>query len=66
MASIFAKETRDADLLKLDKKYPQYGFAKHKGYGTKFHREKILEYGPCPEHRLSFLRNLLGSKISKP
>ena len=38
--------------------YPQYGFEKHKGYGTKFHREMILEYGECPLHRKTFLRKL--------
>lgn len=53
-ASIFAKVTRDRWLKLLDKKYPQYGFAKHKGYGTKAHISAINEYGPCPEHRLSF------------
>jgi len=53
-ASIVAKVTRDRLMLKLDKKYPQYGFAQHKGYGTIQHREMLLRYGPCPVHRRSF------------
>lgn len=61
-ASILAKVTRDRLLLEYDKKYPQYNFKKHKGYGTKEHRELILKYGPCPIHRMSFLKNLLGDK----
>ena len=58
-ASILAKVTRDRLLLEYDEKYPQYGFAKHKGYGTKEHTEAIKAYGPCEIHRLSFLKNLL-------
>ncbi len=58
-ASILAKVSRDRYLEELDKKYPEYGFAKHKGYGTKQHREALLEYGPCPEHRMSFLTKIL-------
>lgn len=57
-ASILAKVSRDRTLYELDKLYPQYGFAKHKGYGTKAHCEAILQYGPCPAHRPSFLRKL--------
>jgi ribonuclease HII len=53
-ASILAKVTRDRLMIKLDKKYPQYGFARHKGYGTKFHQKAIKKYGPCPIHRRSF------------
>ncbi len=53
-ASIIAKVSRDWLMLKEDKKYPQYEFARHKGYGTKIHLEKIKEFGPCPLHRLSF------------
>mgnify|MGYP003533932351 FL=1 len=41
-------------------KYPEYGFEKHKGYGTKQHREALLKYGPCPVHRMSFLKKILG------
>lgn len=59
-ASIIAKVTRDHYMRELDEKYPQYGFAKHKGYGTAEHIAAIREYGPCPEHRLSFLKNILG------
>ena len=58
-ASILAKVARDRYLDELDKKYPMYGFAKHKGYGTKAHRDALLEYGPCPEHRMSFLTKIL-------
>ena len=61
-ASILAKVERDRDCLALDKLYPQYGFAAHKGYATKAHREAILKYGPCPAHRPCFLRKLLGEK----
>lgn len=61
-ASILAKVSRDRYLLELDKQYPRYQFAKHKGYGTKLHSELILKYGPCPVHRKSFLRKLLGEK----
>ena len=57
-ASILAKVARDHDLLELDKQYPQYLFAKHKGYPTKLHVEKLLEHGPCPEHRQSFLTKI--------
>lgn len=59
-ASILAKVSRDRLLLEYDKKYPQYQFAKHKGYGTKLHTDLIKEYGPCEIHRLSFLKNILG------
>ena len=59
-ASILAKVTRDRMCYVLDEKYPQHGFAKHKGYATKEHREAILKYGPCPEHRQLFLRKLLN------
>lgn len=53
-ASIIAKVSRDQYMKELDEKWPQYGFAKHKGYGTKFHLQAIEKWGPCPEHRLSF------------
>ena len=53
-ASIIAKVSRDWLMLEADKKYPEYEFARHKGYGTKRHLEKIKEFGPCPLHRLSF------------
>ena len=57
-ASILAKVTRDKLMCELDKEYPEYGFAKHKGYGTKAHIEAIKKYGPCIYHRLSFLKFL--------
>ncbi|MDE6020103.1 MAG: ribonuclease HII [Ruminococcus sp.] len=57
-ASILAKVARDKKLRELDEIYPEYGFAKHKGYGTKAHYEAILKYGPCPVHRMSFLKKL--------
>ena len=59
-ASVLAKVARDRDCMELDKLYPRYGFAVHKGYGTKAHFDKIVEYGPCPYHRLSFLKKKLG------
>ncbi|MDD4901009.1 MAG: ribonuclease HII [Patescibacteria group bacterium] len=55
-ASIIAKVTRDRMMLEMDKLYPDYGFLKHKGYGTKEHLEKLKQFGPCPIHRLSFNR----------
>lgn len=63
-ASILAKVARDRFLKEvLAVEYPQYMFEKHKGYGTKLHFEKIAEFGPCPEHRLSFLRKKFGDSI---
>ncbi len=59
-ASILAKVSRDRLMYEYDSRYPEYCFAKHKGYGTKLHREKILEHGPCKIHRPSFLKKLLG------
>ncbi|HEY1042016.1 MAG TPA: ribonuclease HII [Candidatus Paceibacterota bacterium] len=59
LASVAAKVTRDRYMQKLDATYPLYGFAVHKGYGTKVHREAIREHGPCEAHRKSFLRNVL-------
>lgn len=57
-ASILAKVTRDRLLIEMDKAYPEYGFAKHKGYPTKAHYAAIAEHGISPEHRRSFLKNL--------
>ena len=57
-ASILAKVSRDRLLRQLDEAHPEYGFAKHKGYGTKAHYEAIRKYGLLPEHRRSFLKNL--------
>lgn len=53
-ASVIAKVTRDKLMEKLDKKFPDYGFGKHKGYGTKFHIQAIKTFGPCKIHRRSF------------
>lgn len=53
-ASILAKTARDSDCLRLERLYPGYGFAKHKGYPTKDHVEALARLGPCPEHRRSF------------
>ena len=53
-ASILAKTSRDAVMVKLDSIYPRYEFARHKGYGTEIHREKLREFGPCSEHRQTF------------
>ena len=53
-ASIIAKVTRDREMIELDAKYPQYGFAKHKGYITTVHTAALAQHGPCAEHRTSF------------
>lgn len=58
-ASILAKVSRDRLMYEYAKEYPQYAFDKHKGYGTKVHKAALLEYGPCPYHRMSFLRKIL-------
>lgn len=57
-ASILAKVSRDRFMLEMDKQYPEYCFAKHKGYGTKLHYEKIREFGPSDIHRLTFLKKM--------
>ncbi len=57
-ASILAKVTRDRCMLEMAERYPQYGFEKHKGYGTKAHYAALRELGPCPIHRMSFLRKM--------
>ena len=59
-ASIVAKVARDRYMVELDEKYPMYGFARNKGYGTAEHIAALREYGPCPEHRRSFIRGILG------
>ena len=55
-ASILAKVTRDRQCMALDEQYPAYGFKGHKGYPTKAHMQKVVELGPCPEHRKTFLK----------
>ena len=62
-ASILAKVARDRAMAVLDAEYPQYAFAKHKGYPTRLHRERILQYGPCPAHRRTFLKKLLSGEM---
>lgn len=59
-ASIVAKVTRDRYMVELDKKYPMYGFARNKGYGTAEHIAALKQYGPCPEHRRSFIGKFVG------
>ena len=54
-ASIIAKVSRDRQMEELEKLYPGYGFAKHKGYGTAQHIAALKAFGPCPEHRRSFI-----------
>ena len=61
-ASILAKVTRDDYMLQAEKEYPGYGFAVHKGYGTKAHYAALAEKGPCEIHRLTFLKKLYGTK----
>lgn len=58
-ASVLAKVSRDRLMLELDSLYPEYQFAKHKGYGTALHVELLRKYGPCPIHRRSFLTKIL-------
>ena len=58
-ASILAKVTRDRIMEEMDARYPEYGFAKHKGYGTKDHMDAIRAYGPCPIHRRSFITKIV-------
>lgn len=70
-ASVLAKVTRDRIMSELDGKYPEYGFAKHKGYPTPAHKLAVYEFGPCPEHRRSFLsflerdRDRLEAKLAE-
>lgn len=59
-ASILAKTARDRFMIEMDALYPQYGFAVHKGYGTRAHLQALEEFGPCPLHRRTFLRRILS------
>ena len=61
-ASILAKVTRDDVMQEMAESYPQYSFEVHKGYGTKAHYEALAQYGPCPIHRMTFLKKLYGTK----
>ena len=58
-ASILAKVTRDRMMMEYDQIYPEYGFAKHKGYGTAAHSAALKEYGPCPIHRRTFIKKFV-------
>ncbi|GHU87641.1 ribonuclease HII [Clostridia bacterium] len=58
-ASILAKVSRDTYMRELARQYPEYGFELHKGYGTKFHVERLRKYGSCPEHRALFIRKFV-------
>lgn len=59
-ASIVAKVQRDNYMIEIDALYPEYGFAKNKGYGTAEHIAALKKYGPCPIHRRSFIKNFMG------
>ena len=59
-ASVLAKVSRDRLMREIDAVYPEYGFARHKGYGTALHIELLKKYGPCPVHRKTFLKKILG------
>lgn len=61
-ASILAKVTRDDVMLQMAQEYPEYDFDIHKGYGTKAHYEALKKHGPCPIHRMSFLKKLYGTE----
>lgn len=61
-ASVLAKVTRDDLMLEMAKQYPGYGFEMHKGYGTKAHYEALKALGPCPIHRMSFLKKFYGAE----
>lgn len=61
-ASVLAKVARDDVMLEMAERYPEYGFAVHKGYGTKAHYEALRTYGPCPIHRRSFLKKFYGER----
>jgi len=67
-ASILAKVTRDAEMVQLDRRYPQYGFRRHKGYPTVEHREALRQHGPCPIHRRTFapVRSSIEASSVKP
>lgn len=64
-ASILAKVARDKYMLEMARQYPEYGFEKHKGYGTKLHRDMLLQHGPSKIHRKTFLKKILGKTNEK-
>ena len=59
---MLAKVTRDRYMRRMAETYPQYGFEKHKGYGTRDHYAMLDQYGPCPEHRMTFLKKWKAGK----
>ena len=61
-ASVLAKVTRDDLMLQMAEEYPQYAFEVHKGYGTKAHYAALMQHGPCPIHRMTFLKKLYGTE----
>jgi ribonuclease HII len=61
-ASIIAKQYRDKIMIDYAEKYPVYGFERHKGYGTKQHREALIEYGPCAIHRATFIKKIMAAQ----
>lgn len=63
-ASVIAKEVRDQRMRAYARRYPEYGFERHKGYGTALHQDALRQYGPCPIHRMSYkpIKQLIGSK----
>ena len=61
-ASVLAKVSRDDVMLELAKQYPAYGFDVHKGYGTRAHYAALEAYGPCPIHRMTFLKKFYGQQ----
>lgn len=65
-AAILAKTTRDAIMVELDQKYPGYGLAQNKGYGTRLHRQGLRNQGPCPQHRRSFAPVMVYDSLFPP
>lgn len=61
-ASIIAKQTRDKMMIDYANEHPEYGFERHKGYGTVYHREALLKYGPCELHRNTFIKKILAAQ----
>lgn len=61
-ASVLAKVSRDDLMLEMAERYPEYGFGVHKGYGTRAHYDALRKHGPCPIHRMTFLRKFYGEK----
>lgn len=64
-ASILAKVTRDRMMVEYEQLFPEYGFGKHKGYGTAAHIQALKEHGPCPIHRRSFIKKFVEERIEE-